>query len=386
MATEILIVWPKCRESGRLQDALLRSRLGIRPRQQDFYPDRAQLAEAAEAGVKAIVVGMSSPERALHVLRDIQSETPGVLAVAAHTEESADLLRAVMRAGASDCLVPPFSTADLRRCFESIVAEPTGGPEGALIAVVPCQGADGASTVAIHIAQGLSQAAGRPALLVECDVSCGVAAFRMRVNPKYTLADALAHVDTLDEFLGKIVVRWNDLDVITAPDSPLGLMGDHMDRLPRALAIARRSYPAVVADMPPGLYAAGLQALLQADQIHLICTPEITSVHLARRCISELLHSGAEKDRIMLTVNRTGSSSAVAAREIEQAIGIKVHHTLANDYRAATAAAVAGGLIAPESPLGGDLRALANRIFGAEPEAETARPQRSGWKRILSLG
>ncbi len=73
----------------------------------------------------------------------------------------------------------------------------------------------------------------------------------------------------------------------------------------------------------------------------------------------------------------------MAAREVEQALGMKVHHTLANDYHAATGAAVAGGLISPESRLGGDLRALSTRIFGAEPAPDRPRP--SGWKRILSF-
>lgn len=386
MATEILIVWPQAKAAGQLHEAVLRSGLGMRPRILEYYPDRTRLAEiaASEEAVKAIVVGMSARERALQVLRAVHTDSPGILAIAAHTSESADLLRDVMRAGASDCLVPPFQAADIQRCFQPIAASAPAGPGGALIAISPCQGTDGASTVALHIAQNLSEASGRAALLVDCDVQCGVVAFRLGVHPKYTLADALAHAETLDEFLSKIAVRWRDFDLIAAPDSPLGLMGDHMERLPQTLGAMRRHYPAVIADMPPGLYAAGVEVLLQADQIHLVCTPEITSLHLARRRISELLDTGAEKERIRVTVNRTGSRKAVPAREIERAIGMTVHHTLANDYDAVTEAAVAGGLIAPDSRLGKDLRALATRIVGVEPKPD--RRPASSWKRLLRFG
>lgn len=386
MATEILIVWPQSAEAGRLLDAVLRTGLGIRPRLVDFYPDRTRLAEIADApgAIKAIVVGMSAQERALQVLRDIHTDCPGLLAVAAHTGESADLLRAVMRTGASDFLAPPYRIEDIRRCFEPIASSAAAGPEGTLIALSPCQGTDGASTVALHVAQRMSELSGRAALLVDCDVQCGVVAFRLGLHPKYTLADALAHVDTLDEFLGKIAVRWRDFDVVAAPDSPLGLMGDHLERLPQVLAAARRRYPLVVADMPPGLYAAGVEVLLQCTEVHLICTPEITSLHLARRRIAELLDSGAEKERLRITVNRSGSRNAVAAREIERAIGMPVHHTLANDYDAVTEAAVAGGLISSETRLGKDLRALTARIGGAG-EVPVRRPA-PGWKRILSFG
>ena len=386
MATEILIVWPEATEAGQLHDKLLRTRLGILPRIVDFYPDRPNLqAIAADPGdIKAIVVGMSSRERALQVLRDIRHDCPSILAVAAHTSESPALLRAVMRTGTTDFLVSPFHTADLIRCFESVGAQDNAGPIGNLIALTPCQGTDGASTIAVHLAQGLSQSDAGAALLVDCDVQCGVAAFRLGLSPKYTLADALSNVDRLDDFLAKIVVRWGKLDFIAAPDSPLGLMGDHMERLPQALAVARRRYPAVVADLPPGPYAAGLQVLLQADEVYLVCTPEITSLHLARRRISEFLGSGVGKDRLRVLLNRAGSRNAVSEREIERVIGLPVHNTLPNDYDAATAAAVAGSLIGSDSRLGRDIRALAEELSG-EGIPNTQCPT-SGWRRILSFG
>ena len=84
-----------------------------------------------------------------------------------------------------------------------------------------------------------------------------------------------------------------------------------------------------------------------------------------------------------MIVNRSGARNAVPEPEIERAIGVGVYHTLANDYDAVTEAAVAGGLIAADSRLGKDLKALVLRITGVEP----ARAQQSstGWKRILSF-
>src|SRR5690606_30310679 len=123
-------------------------------------------------------------------------------------------------------LTPPFSVADVRRALEATVEQTDDRPEGKLIAIMPCQGKDGASTIAVHVAQGLSQALARPPLLVDCDVQCGMAAFRLGVQTRYTLGDALANVDRLGDFLSKIVVRWRGFDVIVAPDSSLGLLGD----------------------------------------------------------------------------------------------------------------------------------------------------------------
>jgi pilus assembly protein CpaE len=389
MATDILIVWPRAEEAGRLQDAMLRSSLRIRPRMLEDYPDRTRLAEiAADPGaVRAFVVGMHDQERALRALEDIHTECPGMPAIAAHGVASADLLRAVMRTGAADFLTPPFQVADIERCFGGIAAQAADGPGGALIAIAPCQGNDGASTVALHLAQGLSKAAGTPALLIDCDVQCGVAAFRLGLCPLYTLADALAHSDQLDEFLPKIVIRSSDFDLVAAPDSPVGLMGDHLQRLPQAFSAARRNYANVIADMPPGLFAAGLDVLLEADRVLLVCTPEITSLHLARRRVSELLDSGVDKARLGIVVNRADSRGAIPSREIERAVGMPVLHALANDYDAVTKAAVAGALVAADSRLGKDLRALTTRIAGPQASQGPAKaPAAPSWRRMLTFG
>jgi pilus assembly protein CpaE len=386
MAIEILIIWPQAEEAGRLDDALLRSGLGVHTSLVDFYPDAKRVAEIAAVAdsVKAIVVGMSSQERGVQLLQDLRAEAPHILAIAAHSAETADLLRTVMRAGASDLLVPPFSQAEIQRCFQSIAAGSSAGPHGTQVAFTPCQGSDGASTVALHVAQGVSRSLGQAALLVDCDVQCGVAAFRLRQHPKYTLADGLAKAERLEEFLPKIVVRCSDFDLVAAPDSPLGLLADHMERLPIALRAARRCYPFVIADLPPGLFAAGLEVLLDSEQVYLVCTPELTSLHLARRRVSELLDSGLDRERLRVILNRAGSRNAVSPKDIERAIGSPVHHTLANDYDAVTEAALVGGLVDSDSRLGQELESLAGRIagFGAAPE----RRQESGWKRILKLG
>ncbi len=385
MATEILIVWPDVEDAGLLQEALIRSGLGLKPSILDHYPDRTTLAERIRArdATAAVVVGLSEEDRALQLLQEIHSDCPGILRVAAHSAASPDALRAVMRVGAADFLVPPFDASDIRCCFAAVAKPAMQVTEGRLIAVLPCQGTDGASTVALQLAQSLSQSAGRPALLVDCDIQCSVTAFRLGANPKYTLADALTHVEALDEFLPKIATRWRDFDLIIAPDSPLGLMGEHMDRLPLALSTVQGNYTDVIADLPPGLFAAGVEALRGAEQIQLVCTPQLISLHLARRRVSELIDWEIDKDRIRVIVNRANSRSAVPPDEIERAIGLPIDHQLANDYDAVTRAAVAGGLVSEDSDLGKDLAALAKRVAGAE--AETGKTAAPAWKRILSL-
>ena len=384
MATPILIIWPASEQAGRLCEAVLRSGLGLRPKLIDQYPDRRTLAAllAEPDPPKAVVVGMALPETALQLLRTVKADAPGLMTAAADARESADLMRSVMRTGAADFLLPPFPRAEIERAFGPIAAKPDERPEGLLLAVMPCRGNDGASTVALHLAHALSKGPSRPALLVDCDIQCGVSAFRLGLKPSYSLADALAHADHLDEFLEKIAVRWRSFDLIAAPDSGLGLMGDQLGRLPQVLAQARRSYGAVIADMPPSLYAAGLEAMRGAQTLYLVCTPDLTSLHLARRRVNELLESGFEKNQLRVILNRFDSRRAVAPADIERVIGAPLFYQLANDFDGVHRAAVEGGLVMPESELGRDLEALAERVTGG---ADVADKHGSSWKKLLGL-
>ncbi|MEZ5365886.1 MAG: hypothetical protein R2748_27025 [Bryobacterales bacterium] len=153
--------------------------------------------------------------------------------------------------------------------------------------------------------------------------------------------------------------------------------------MPRVLAIGRKLYPAVVADLPPGIYSAGLEVLRGADRVLVVCTPSLTSLHLARRRVNEMLDSGVYKDRLQVVLNRSGSRRSVAPDDIERVLGIRVEYTVANDYSAAQAAALAGGLVSADTQLGRDLAALATRLSGSGDTTET-HPHRR-WKRILGL-
>jgi pilus assembly protein CpaE len=390
MAAEVLILWPGSPAGDQLHDALLRAGRGLSARLLASYPDRERLAEllASERAVGAVVVGLSYPERALQVLRDALAQRPEIVAVAAHTDESADLMRAAMRAGASDYLTPPFTPSDIERAFSAVVETPgAASSAGRLIAVAPCQGTDGASTVAASLAENIAELTNSPSLLLDCDIQCSVTAFRLGLDPRYTLADALANAEALPELLPKMVLRSGQFDVLAAPDIPLGLMGEHLERLGRVLAAARSRYRYVVADLPPGLYTACLEVLLSADEIYLVCTPEIVSLHLARRRLNELSDSGVPPARIRPIVNRQGSRTGVTAQDTQRALGTPVFETLANDYAAVSQATFHGSLVKRETQLGRDLLRFAGKCVGDAAGVVQPPPARpAGLRRLFGLG
>jgi pilus assembly protein CpaE len=235
--------------------------------------------------------------------------------------------------------------------------------------------------VAVHIANSISQVSKARVLLVDFDFQAGSIAFRLGVNPEFTMADALARIDIVDELWQRLAYRGEGFEVLAAPASFKSLPLENLGRLPELFQSALRTYSHVVVDMPPGMFSASEYVLDLADEVYLVTSPEVVALHLSRRRITELLEMGVPKERIRLVVNRIDSRQPLRQKEIEEAVGLPVARALSNDYAAVSEAAMKGLLLGTETDLGRQLHNLACQIAGADAK----QPEVTGWKKLLKF-
>ncbi len=228
-------------------------------------------------------------------------------------------------------------------------SEPVTPVEGKLLAFIPAQGGNGASTVALHVADGIGELLGGHTLLADLDLHTGTAAFQLGVDNGGTLADALGNLTP--QGLRKSVSRWRKLDLIASPPDPELVTREDLELLPLLLQTAREIYQFTILDFPAPLYRSSLRALADVDRVHIVCTAEITSLHLAKQKIERMRAFGIEPPRLRLLVNRVGSWGSLETRHIEQITGLSAHWALDNDYPAVRDAALRGGLVSADTEL-----------------------------------
>ena len=384
MGSEFLIVWPDAKLAADLQDALSRTSLGLVPRILTAYPPKEELAallETEHQNAAAVAIGLTQLDRGVELLRELRSSRGDLLAVVADAVESRESLRAAMRAGATEFLVPPFEPGDLADRFQALAETKVETARGVLSCFMPCQATDGASTVALHVAQALSTKLNRPSLVVDCDIYCSTTAFRLGLERCYTLADAIERIEVVDELWDGLAVKWQGLEVLLPPE--IDLYPEQLAVLPRVIESATRHYAFVLADLPPALFPSSREILKRGDMTYLVCTSELTSLHLARRRINQLKASGLSQSRIRLIVNRATSKNAVSTSEIERIVGTPVAWAVDNDYDAVSQAIMKGGLIPRDTDLGDQLYRLARKVAGIEDE-EKGKGSRS-WSKILGI-
>jgi len=364
------------------------------------YPTASQLrrlVSSSEVPVVAVIIGLTEPARATRLIEDFSTTHPDVVVVAADTTADSDKILGAMRAGASEFLAPPFDLQHLVSRFQqqNKGRAPTR-PAGQLLCFMPAQGGNGASTVALHVADAMrrelaqqSKQDGQPPrkpLLVDFDFHAGTVAFRLRLKPEYTIVDAAAKNEVIDELWEKLASNWKGMDVLPAPPSGLAIAPETIEQLSSLFTSATRAYPYVLVDLPTALYSSCRDLLISSDAVYLVSTPEIMSLHLAKRRVGELLELGLPSENIRLVLNRVGGKKSLKTENVEELVGVPVSAAIENDYNAFTEAYMKGALVRPESALGHQLGALARQIMGLQDEVTEKPATRSRWRSLLSFG
>ena len=377
MANRVIIVSPDEKLSRELLEALRTAQMESDPTILSEYPSRAGLRNfisTRKESVTAVIVDVGDPDRALDLIREVRESFPSVVPIAADITSRADSILAAMRAGAAEYLSPPFNPNQLRASFrERAKQESAKRPKGRLVCFMPAQGGNGASTVALHVADAVSREIKKKVLLIDFDFHSGTVAFRLRLKPEFTFADAVTRTEIIDELWPRVVCSWNGLDVLASPSSSNEVPADGMTRLGDVFDSAVHVYSCTVIDLPNALFTSCQEVLRLADVIYLVSTAEVMSLHLARRRINQLMQLNIPIEQIKLVVNRVGSKRGLETGDIGKVVGVPVEWTISNDYGIVNEAYLKGGLVPQTSGLGKELSDFACHIMGIQAKKQEGK-------------
>lgn len=290
----------------------------------------AALAAAAPAGESILVIDARRHAQ-LPDLAPAKRARPemGIIVVMPALDPA--LMLEAMRAGVNECVAEPVSTAALEAAIRRVADRHSGvASPGKVIALVGAKGGLGTTTLATNIATTLATVHPGGSLLIDLHAGYGDAALFLGVEPRFSVADALANTHRLDEALFRdLVVRsWAGPDLLAAP--PALTTAIEADRLRSLVQFVSRLYRFVVLDCPR---AAGvLEALDAVSTIVVATSQELAAVRNAGQLAGDLQRRCA-RGRVMLVITRADSASDIGLRDIEQATGHPIQSVLPSDYR-----------------------------------------------------
>ncbi|MBI4966979.1 MAG: AAA family ATPase [Rhodospirillales bacterium] len=267
-----------------------------------------QLAEVCDPTTKVIVIGQ---------LNDIR------------------FYRTLINAGISEYLVAPVAADALLAAIDAIYADPGSQQKGKVLAFIGARGGVGSSTVAHNVAWAIAQLGDDDVAVLDLDLAFGTAALAFNLDPKQTIADALANPDRLDATLiERFMVKHDDrLMVLGAPANLRAFPAIEPEAVERILELVRPMANFIVLDLPHQ-WASWVQTLLiEADEMIITAVPDLAGLREAKNFYDSLAEKRGEGAKPRLILNRVDPSkkTQLTAGDFKETIGVEPLQAIAAD-------------------------------------------------------
>jgi pilus assembly protein CpaE len=270
---------------------------------------------------------------ALLIARVIETR-PGTQIVALHSRSDKDAVVAALRQGASEFLFVPFelraqqeAVSRIRRLRRPKALPPEREP-GKLICLASAKPGSGATTIALELALALESQTGGRVLLADGDSAGGTLGAPLVEGETPSLHLLLR--GEADPNWHRRTVKAGPVELLPAPREPQPNAADPV-RFSEAIEPIRRIYDWTVVDLPVVYERLSLIALPSADAFYMVSTPELGSLHLARRALALIESLGFPKSSARILVNRMPKRDGLAAADLQKIFGAPVEAILPND-------------------------------------------------------
>jgi pilus assembly protein CpaE len=321
------------------------------------YPNAIDLVRTLRAHAPEMVfLSVEAIDKAQEVVKLLNAEAENIQVIAIHSRVDAELLRQSMRAGVRDFLAEPFDRKAIMEAVVTVKAliernPPAPDTTGQIFAFLPSKAGVGTSTIALNVSAALARRPDTHVLLSDFDLNSGMMRFMLKLKNEYSVIDAVENALRVDEHLWpQLVTSIDALDVLHAGrvNPNLRVEGAQIRAL---IDFARRNYQALCFDLSGNLERYSLEIMQDCKRILMVCTQEISSLHLAREKIA-FLRTFDLDSRVSVILNRSLKKAVISKAQVEQLLGMPVLATFPNDYLRVNRSLTEGKWVDPDSDLG----------------------------------
>jgi pilus assembly protein CpaE len=286
---------------------------------------------------EVVFMSFDEPEAASRACAQLDDEFPGLQRVAITLAPDPAAFQLALRLRMRGLLADPFEASEVSRVLNDVASDlavhpPNLGCADRFYAFMPAKAGAGASTVAANLTRTFAATAGSHALLADFDLYSGVTGFLFNAEHEFSVSDALAMSNKLDnESWERVVKKVGNIDLLLSDAPHLDESSRNPKHLTDLLGFLRRSYSVVSADLPDAFNDTTLAVLREANRIFLVTTPELASLRLARQKAAVLRKLELE-DRVSLIVNRVTKRMELSLDEIEATVGLPLLASIPSEY------------------------------------------------------
>jgi Flp pilus assembly CpaE family ATPase len=203
-------------------------------------------------------------------------------------------------------------------------------------------------------------------LLTDFDLSSGMMRFLLKLENSYSIIDALHRYANMDEVAwAQLATSFGNLDVIHAGRIQPNLRVEPA-QIRSLVEFIRRNYQVVCFDISGNLEKYSMELMRESRRVLLVCTQELSSLHLAREKMAFLREADLD-GRVSVLLNRCYKRPLISKQQVEDLLGVPVMTMFPNDYHGVNHAMAAGTWINSDTQLGKAFEQFASELLEKPP-------------------
>lgn len=244
---------------------------------------------------------------------------------------------------------------------------------GKVITVFSAKGGTGKTTLATNLSLALADGGRRDVCLVDLDLAFGDIGITMQLFPARTIADVTGAGAAVDEEVidGLLTPHSPGLQVVVAPVAPDEKEKIGHDVVGAVLDQLTRRFTYVVVDTAPSFDELAVTAFDRTDVLLLLTTLDLPSVKNLKLSMEMLDLLDYPTDQRIVVLNRSDSKVVLTPEETERTLKTEIAVRIPSS-RDVPASVNRGTILMsenPRHPVSTEIRALARRLVGEEPES-----------------
>ncbi|MEO1028043.1 MAG: AAA family ATPase [Pseudomonadota bacterium] len=344
----------------------------------------AYMSENATPNLLVIESGEASRQM-LAMVDELASHCePGIEVLIIGSQNDIGLYRQLMSRGISEYLVPPIEPIGLINTISDLFADPEAPFLGKSIAVVGAKGGAGSSTIAHNLAWSIAENVGMNTTLVDLDLSFGTTSLDFNQENPQTVLDALLAPERADAAVidRLLTVATDRLSLFTAPSTIQSVVDIPNEAYDYVIDVVRQVVPMVILDLPHVWSKWTEQTLIGADEILLVCKPDLATLRNAKNLADHLTAARPNDSAPRLAINMAGMPSEIPVKEFSAALELEPEIIVPFDPKLFGQAANNGQML---SELQADAKpsVLIDQLASTLTGRTAAKPEKSFLQKIM---
>jgi pilus assembly protein CpaE len=298
------------------------------------------------------------------------------------------LYRELIRRGVSDYLIAPLTTVQLIRSISDLYNAPGTDPLGKTIAVIGTKGGVGASTIAHNLSWNIARGLSISTVLADLDLGFGTAGLNFNQDPPQGISEAVFALERLDSnMIERLLSKCAENLTLLAAPATLDKFYDFSEAaFDPIIDVLRATTPCIVLDLPHQWTAWSRRILVGADEIIIVCAPDLANLRNAKTMMDTLRQARPNDKPPKLVLNMVGVTKRpeINPTDFSKAIDCIPTAIIPFDAQLFGTAANNGQMIAEVQANGKVAQSFADLARGVTGKVEPKRAQGSFISPLIS--